>query len=193
MVDIDKFELATRIKLLNFVIALPKKPDVSLLESISVKTTKVTDIMQAFLVARGPMFGEPCVYLSYKVLSIIFLLEMNRCSTKTEPVFSHESSGDPHRLSEKELYFAGYLDIKNRMSRFVDFMRPETLAIEACIEEILATSEITPTKTPGSSYQRCCQALSCNTCARQVHKLTLADSSLIQNLDSSESVDPTHE
>jgi hypothetical protein len=184
MVDVDKFELAARIKLLNFVVSLPEKPDISLLESISVKTTKVTDIMQSFVVARGPMFGEPCVYLSFKVLSIIFLLEMSRCSPNPYQVISHECSvgRDPHHLSERELYFCGYLDITNRMSQFVDFMKPETLALEACINEILAKSEVTPLE---SSYQRCCQALTCSTCARQIHMLTLPDKSLVQSLDNS--------
>jgi hypothetical protein len=163
--------------LLDFLAQLPLKPDLICFQKTSIHTTDFNDIMYAFVTLRGKMWIENAMMIGFRVLSILFLLELKRCEMKGElskVIFSHTcSNGEVHELCAKEFYFCGYSEIKSRLgNRYEDVLRLDMRALQECLDERL--SELTHVIPDiDAFYDKCCHLMTCEVCAAKVHALIL--------------------
>lgn len=165
--------------LLDFLIQLPQKPDMICFEKMSIHTTNMDDIIKAFLTLRGSMWVESAVMIAFRVLSILFLLEVKRCEDKeglSKVMFTHPcTNGEVHNLCAKDFYFCGYTEIKSRLgNRYEDVLVLDMKALQECLNGLLRDLQnIFP--NIDSVYKNCCQMMKCETCAAKIHALVLVD------------------
>lgn len=171
--------LGCQASLLDFLAQLPLKPDMICFEKISIHTTNLNDIMYAFVTLRGKMWVENAVIIAFRVLAILFLLEVKRYETKQElsrVIFSHTcASGEVHQICAKEFYFCGYSEIKSRLAnRYDDVLKLDMRALQECLEDRLFDLKDAIPNTV-VFYDRCCDLMKCEVCAAKVHTLVLPD------------------
>jgi hypothetical protein len=170
--------------LLDFLAQLPLKPDMICFQKTSIHTTDIYDIMYAFITLRGKMWIENAMMIGFRVLSILFLVELKRCEIKGElskAIFTHTCpNGEVHRLCAKEFYFCGYSDIKSRMgNRFEDVLILDMRALQECFDDRLSelTNVIPDVET---FYDKCCHLMTCEVCAAKVHALILPENESVR-------------
>lgn len=166
-------------KLLDFINILPEKLETSLLSRFSVSTLKVMDIVKAFVTLRGPMVGVNVTILSFKVLSILLLLEVKKChkdGTLNDIIFKHCCDDSVHHhMTTKDKYFFGFFDITNRLdNKFEGIGKLDLLSIQQCIDKLL--EEVTGILSPEvvhSTYENYCRMMKCHECSSQVYNMIL--------------------
>jgi len=182
MVEEDEYIKGCPAKLIDFINMLPEELDTSLLSKLSVNTLKVMDIVKTFVTLRGPMMGVNVTFLSFKVLSILLLLEVKKChkdSTLNNIVFTHccENSTASHYLTTKEKYLFGFFDIKNHMDNKCEGVgKLDSASLQQCIDKLLEeVSKIIHPEQINSSYEKYCDMMKCQMCSSQVYSMILPD------------------
>jgi len=170
IVEIDgSIEKQANKNILKFVLGLPMKKDLSLLQDVRLSPRTAKDAMIAFS-KKGIVDGEHCVFLAFKVAAIICMLELQRhvrLSTQKTQFFSHAtSSGERHICSVEQFYAAIYSDMKLRLfDRFSEDMSVLNLTLSELFDDLVKEYPICPINTDytNSNWTTCVE------CSAKIH------------------------
>ena len=162
---------------LEFISSLPNV-DMSYLESVlPLNPSTVADFLETFNIFRGNVVDEYDVYMSFRVTSILCLLELRKHlgnNTLDDVVFTHQCDSDTHILSNKDLYVAAYSDIMTSWDdRFQNKRSCEDLALQDACRTLLYELSSNKSLFLENAICQACDTTTCQTCKKFVYTLYL--------------------